>query len=243
MPFSRDQVSNNNVATSTGSGTNTATITFNPLPNANSFIVVCAWTTTGDIPTVSDGFNNYLRIVTANNNSIMCCHMFYTNYKLKLPGSPPLTITGTAPGTDTLFWGMQAASYTHSLPGTFLADTQAINTITGTASGFSYPSGSPQGSAELFVTAFGQNSSGPSEGVTVSQFSGVGSFVNDGVHYQVGGVADLIAVDSSFKSVFWDWTANDSVPFASVMVPFYLQSFPQPNATVMGQAVERAAYR
>src|SRR5690348_3787694 len=164
MAFARDQVSNSNAQSGTGHLTPTATISFAVKPSASSFIVVSVWNTEGDVPSITDNAGNAYQLILSASTGAATCSIYYTNYKLKLP-SGTLTLTGT--DANSLFWGMQAASYTNSTPGTIIPDAVGSNTLTGTASKFSYNSGSPIASAELFVTAFGQNSSGSSEGVTL----------------------------------------------------------------------------
>ena len=246
MAFSRDQVSNSNTQTSLGGTSATTTVQFNTLPAASAFIVVGVWNDTSDIPTVTDSSGNaYQRVVSATSN-LTSAHMFYTNYKLRLPGSAPLTITATSPNGDLLFWGMQASSYTNSTPGTITPDAKSINTITGTGTLFAYSTGTPQQSGELMLSSMSQGAFANNEGVGLnttppnSPFAIVNLAVNSGQLYQVGGFADLLTSDQTQKRIFWNWSANDTEQFASVLVGFLVQPFSLDVVDVVSQAVNRA---
>lgn len=246
MAFARDQVS------SQGSGfTTTVTTPFtNGNPSASSFVVFCVWLATTSVPTVSDNAGNaYYKIVSVNTTAGDACHVYYTNYKLKLPGAGTLTPSATL-GTVSSFWGAQAASYTSSTAGTVTPDLAAMNTVAGTGSGFQYGSGVPAQSGELYISAMGQNSSGSSEGISLFPIAGqagnyslVGTPVNNGATAQAGGVADFLSSDTNVRKIDWIWSANDTVAFSSAIVPFLVTPFLQSVANTEIQAVQRAALR
>lgn len=245
MAFARDKVSSQGVGNNTGF----VSVVFSTLPVASAFIVFCVWNTSTDSPTVTDTSGNQYIPIKFFTVGDVSCTIFYTNYKLKLPGSGSLTVTATA-HSGSHFYGAQAASYTNSSPGTVIPDYQAINTSGGTAAAFSFASGIPAQSGELYVSVMGQNSSGASEGVFLSAVNGqtgnyslVGTPVNDGSLYEVGGMADFLSSDSVVRYIFWNWSGNDSVPFSSIIVPFLLQPFPIKTTTTIEQAVRRAGFR